>query len=254
MASSRNSPGPRERAIGVERQKCIKITFHGTRCKRWATRGSKLCRGHREEIILDPPPEARVRGNVTRKVKSSITGFVIGQQARSALAKLGVRDAGSDPKSTLLDMVRSSHQQALVWEAMLNSVPDEDWAAIGQVPIPGLIATAKGARIETIQRFLGEATKSAARASKLAIDAGIEERIVKLAEEQSALIADTVRAGLIAGIGALHLSPEAEAAAISSAVGSAAHHLRALAAGGQEILDGVAVKVEPKLVSRPTES
>jgi hypothetical protein len=105
--------------------------------------------------------------------------------------------------------------------------------------------SAKGARIETIQRFLTEATKTAARTSKLAIDAGIEERLVRLAEEQSALIADTVRAGLIAGIGSLRLSPAAEAAAIAAAVGQAATHLRALAAGqGTEVYEGIAVKVD----------
>jgi hypothetical protein len=182
-----------------------------------------------------------LRTQLTVAQRQNISNFVLTEQARDALARLGIQPGKGDPKTILLDAVRSSWQQAQVWEAMLNSVPPEDWAHVGRVPVPGSIETAKGARIETIQKFLTEATKTAARTSKLALDAGIEERMVRLAEEQSALIADTVRAGLIAGIGSLHLSAQAEAAAITAAVGSAAAHLRQLAAG--EIIEGIAVRV-----------
>lgn len=182
---------------------------------------------------------------VTLVQKGAASSFVLSEQAKHALSRLGVDPGRADPKVLLLDVVRSSWQQAQVWEAMLASVPPSDWAFVGKVPIPGNMESAKGARIETIQRFLTEATKTAARTSKLAIDAGIEERLVRLAEEQSALIADTVRAGLIAGIGSLRLSPAAEAAAIAAAVGQAATHLRALAAGqGTEVYEGIAVKVD----------
>jgi hypothetical protein len=195
-------------------------------------------------------PEVLARRGVTRALtlrqRQAVSTFVLNTQATDALDKLGVTVGKTDPKVLLLDTVRSAWQQAQVWEGMLASVPPEDWAYVGKVPIPGNLESAKGARIETIQRFLTESTKTAARTSKLAIDAGIEERLVRLAEEQSALIADTVRAGLIAGIGALHLSATAEAAAIAAAVGQAATHLRALAAGsGGEVYEGIAVAVEP---------
>lgn len=193
-------------------------------------------------------PEALARKTVTRRVKghwtTSASKFVLNQQATAALKELGKPLGHSDPKITLLDVVRSAWQQAQVWEAMLASVPTEDWEHVGKVPVPGSLPSAKGARIETIQRFLTEATKTAARTSKLAIDAGIEERLVRLAEEQSALIADTVRAGLIAGIASLGLSSVAEALALQAAVGQAATHLRALAAGqSDEIIEGIAVQV-----------
>jgi hypothetical protein len=176
----------------------------------------------------------------------AVSTFVLNEQAKGALARLGINAGRADPKVILLEAVRSSWQQAQVWEAMLANVPEGDWMYVGKVPIPGNNESARGARIETIQRFLTEATKVAARTSKLAIDAGIEERLVRLAEEQSALIADTVRAGLIAGIGSLHLSAAAESAAIAAAVGQAATHLRALAAGqAGEIFEGIAVRVEP---------
>lgn len=249
MPSSKNSPGPHDRPPGVPRQRCIKLTRAGHRCTQWATTNSKLCKRHVMEARsgpLEPADSARreVVKALTRVQRSSLSTFVLNQQATDALHRLGISPGRTDPKVLLLDAVRSAWQQAQVWEAMLASVEPEDWAFVGVVPIPGQMSSARGARIETIQRFLSEATKVAARTSSLAVTAGIEERLVRLAEEQSALIADTVRAGLIAGIGTLHLSPLAEAAAIASAVGQAATHLRALAAGQSgEVYEGIAVRV-----------
>lgn len=253
MASSKNSPGPHDRPPGVPRQRCIKLTRGNQRCTKWATVGSKLCKSHLEGARTGPlEPEDAARRMVTKALtfdqRQAVSTFVLNEQAKAALQRLGLQVGRTDPKVTLLDAVRSSWQQAQVWEAMMASVPPEDWEQVGKVPIPGSLDSARGARIETIQRFLTESTKVAARTSKLAIDAGIEERLVRLAEEQSALIADTVRAGLIAGIGSLRLSASAEAAAIEMAIGQAATHLRALAAGQPgEIYEGIAVRVEPDL-------
>lgn len=227
----------------VTRQRCVRQTTQGKRCKFWSTRGSRLCRMHKEEIQIEAVAGQGQRSTMSKQVQRSATKFVLDLQARDALAKLGKEERVTDPKQVLMDTVRSAWRQRQVWEAMLQSVPADDWSSLGDIPIPGRPATSKGARIEIIQKFLGEATKTASRASKLAIDAGIEERLVRIAEEQSILIADTVRAGLIAGIGSLRLSPQAEAAALEAAVGSAATHLRALAAGDGEIIEGIAVRV-----------
>lgn len=240
------------------RTKCIKLTAMGKRCKRWSTRGSKLCRGHKEEAqtgvhpnnTRSRPPEApdhssrsTTRGGLTthaQKAHFSATQYVINQQSKAALEKLGVETAEiTDPKRVLLDSVNSAWRQRQVWEGMLAAIPQDDWAHVGEPPEPGLPYTAKGARIEVIQKLLGEATKTAARVSKLALDAGIEERIVRLAEEQAALIADTVRAGIIAAIGSLNLSKEAEASAIEAALGRASQKLMELAAGGEQIVEAV---------------
>lgn len=227
----------------VTRQRCVRQTTQGKRCKFWSTRGSRLCRMHKEEIQIEAVAGQGQRSSMSKQVQRNATKFVLNLQAREALKKLGIEERVTDPKQVLMDTVRSAWRQRQVWEAMLNSVPEEDWSSLGDIPIPGRPATARGARIEIIQKFLGEATKNASRASKLAIDAGIEERLVRLAEEQAALIADTVRAGLIAGIGSLHLSPAAEALALQAAVGSAATHLRTLAAGDEKIIEGIAVEV-----------
>ncbi len=219
------------------------------------------------------PIAPRKRGDP--RPRSSTGTFVVNALARDALAKLGTHIDPTiglhvDPKQILLDSVSSAWRQRQVWEAMLNSVPEEDWAMVGSIPVPGSVPSARGSRIEAIQKHLSEATKTAARTSKLAIDAGIEERIVKLAEEQSALIADTVRAALQAGILALvasgFLTKANEPAALEAALTNAASRLRVLAssggpagqsnnrldsgglgiAGGGEIIEGIAHEIMEK--------
>jgi hypothetical protein len=273
MASSKGSPGPHDRQPTRSRVKCMARTRTGRQCKRYAStgsaRGNRLCRFHllkaQGEVMArnpnspnpneleGPAPSTLVKAGIStdlgKKFKLA-NEFVLNEQSKVALKKLGLEPTeGFDPKTALLATVESAFRQARVWEAMLASVPEEDWKQVGNVPIPGLPETARGARIEAMQRFLGEATKNAARVSKLAIDAGIEERIVRLAEEQSALIADTVRAGIVAAIGTLRLSPQAEAKAIEAAMASAAHKLRMLAAGGEEVVEGIAREVGPRNVT-----
>lgn len=236
----------------------------GTRLRREAERRSagqdpqrrtrRNPRGLRSELGLQSTrpgvlmPKSAPGLGPNSKIASTL---VVSEQARVALHKLGQEvDSRLDPKLVLLDTVNSAWRQRQVWEQMLSAIPEEDWEQLGKTPIPGVMSSAKGARIEAIQKHLSDATKVAARTSKLAIDAGIEERLVRIAEEQSALIADTVRAGIIAGISILRqqglITQAGEAAAIEAAVGSAATHLRQLAAGAEspsDIFEGHAERV-----------
>lgn len=265
MASAKGVRHIHDRDPSLPKRQCIKMSVRsGQRCKRRPTVGSELCRYHLAEA-RGVQPVNRAKAGVASKVAAearagarqpsnvNATSLVISNQARAALAKLGQplpEGSKMDPKLVLLDALRASAQQVSVWESMLASVPPEDWEHVGKLPIPGSLSSSKGARIEVIQKYLAEATKNTARIAKLAIDAGIEERLVRLAEEQSALIADTVKAAVIAAIGSMRLSPAAETAAINAALGAAATHLRVLAAGagavsGQgEIIDGIAKEVE----------
>jgi len=270
MPSSRNSPGPHDRRPGNERKRCIYMRANGKTCQRYSTiRATNMCKFHHEVMTEGRDPQANSPvpmptdvaqsglSTRTRHQHQAISRFVLDQRARRALANLrnpSASDPNADPRLVLLDSVNSAWRQRQIWEGMLASVPDEDYAQLGQPPVPGSIESSRGARIETIQRMLSEATKVAARTSKLAIDAGIEERLVRLAEEQAALIADTVRAGLLASLAVLvrelHLSPAAEAKATEAALSTAAGHLRILASGGNDaeraelIMEGVAKVVK----------
>lgn len=200
------------------------------------------------------------RGNSFAGSKTrAVTNYVVNAQAKKALSKIGLDPSpGFDPKTALLATVESSWRQMKVFEAMLSSIPEDDWSHLGVVPIPGMPSTARGARIEVLQRFLGEATKNASRISKLAIDAGIEERLVRIAEEQSALIADTVRAGVLAALasltGALRLPKETQELALEAALGAAAGKLRALASGDPlDEAGGTSEGVAVRVLERPIE-
>lgn len=273
MASSKNSPGPHDRRDpDAPRPKCIHLNRLGVRCAKPAGLGHKLCATH-ARIVKNGGVAPRTRSDagavkagmttsLNAKARASSAALVVSEQSRSALRKLRIPEASSttDPRKVLLDTVASAWNQRMVWEGMLAAIPEEDWDYVGTPPIPGSRSSAKGARIEIIQRNLGEATKSAARISKLAIDAGIEERLVRLAEEQAALVADTVRAGLIAGISALArqgiISAKGEEAALAVAIGEASAHLRALAAGVPDASHLPVLESEPEMeiiegVSRP---
>lgn len=258
MASSKGSPGPHDRRH--PKTQCVKLTSLNKRCKRAAIGVTQLCKSHSAqaqaqlatEAELDaaldssfnpdnprldkypqPTPAGIQRGAITSALKKqTLSTFVVNEQARSALQRLG-KPSNTDPRQTLLDLVASSWRQQQVWEQMLAAIPEDDWSMVGVTPVPGSQHSAKGARIEAIQKFLGEATKAAARTSKLAIDAGIEERLVRLAEDQAALIADTVKSGITSAIRvlalSLKLSPENAKLVLDEALGSAAHQLRLLA-------------------------
>lgn len=209
--------------------------------------GGRIKGGSRSQI-------SKTVGITKTQAKMNSSQFLLTEKAKSILQLIGVDpDTRIDPKVTLLNTVDTAWKQARIWEAMLASIPEGDWAYVGMLPIPGLRETSKGARIEIIQKNLAEATKNAAKVSKMAVDAGIEERLVRLAEEQSALIADTVRAAVISAIGALRLSPQAEKAAIETALGQAANRLRMLAAGDLPnpepmIIEGTTRPVRPQRV------
>lgn len=195
----------------------------------------------RTESAFDQPPgdgpsRAAIATNTKRQANRAINKFVIDEQARAALSKLGKPlSANFDPKVVLLDTVNTAWRTRQVWEALLAGVPEDDWRYIGTPPIPGMPEFSKGARIEFIQKALDQSTKAAARISKLAIDAGIEERLVRLAEEQSALIADTVRAAVIAAVQALlttkAIHQDIYEATLNEALQAAATSLRQIESG-----------------------
>lgn len=136
----------------------------------------------------------------------------------------------------LLSAVRTAHRQKQVLEAVVSALPVEDFEQLGyQTGVLG--GTNAGARIEIAHRMLAEATKNAARASKLAIDAGLEERLVHLAENQATLMVAALRAA----VAAMNL-PKAQA---DEMLRLSAGELARLA-GGVEVMEGSYVEVKRK--------
>lgn len=185
-------------------------------------RGSNVCVKHGARL-----PPARY-GAQTRLVKQAI---------EDSIRRLNLpAQPDEDPREVLLSAVRTAHRQKQVLEAVVSALPVEDFEQLGyQTGVLG--GTNAGARIEIAHRMLAEATKNAARASKLAIDAGLEERLVHLAENQATLMVAALRAA----VAAMNL-PKAQA---DEMLRLSAGELARLA-GGVEVMEGSYVEVKRK--------
>lgn len=274
MASSKGSPGPHDRDPSRPRPKCTQKTRNGKPCSNYAEQGAArrlqanpdaevLCRPHRLQAEAlaatgeypvpadigstdnQGTPTGQTRGGIKTQMSNEVAhALLVSERSRQALDRLGLLSEGEgndsvDPKQVLLDSVTSAHRLRQLIEAMLASIPESDFADIGMSPLPGAPNTHKGARIEFLITKLEATQKSAARISKMALDAGIEERQVRIAEEQQALIADTVRAGLVVAIELLKstgaLTDAAADVAMEQALAGAAAHLNKLASGADEV-------------------
>lgn len=170
------------------------------------------------------------------------------------LKKVGATGiAHRDPREVLLDTVTRAHQMVAVLDAMVREFTSEDMELLGyegdiEVVAVGRVATAiptsKGLRASHIKAVLdlhGKWIAEAARISKATVSAGVEDRLVRLAEQQSRVIADVIRATLET----LPISAEVRA----SALADAARRLRNM--GPLEpklILEGKVVQEESAVV------
>lgn len=109
-----------------------------------------------------------------------------------------------DPREALLDIVHQAFTVKNAMQFLLNDSSEADFGAIGtMVEIDGgegvgpiMVPHKGGVKAERRLKLFNDAMDRCARVSKLALDAGIEERMVKLAERQSETIADVIRAAV----------------------------------------------------------
>lgn len=149
--------------------------------------GATVCRFHQGKGVV------RAFSDKKRQVTVELS------LARRALAKLNVNAEEyelKDPRVVLLQTVTVSHTMVEALTEMIRALQVEDIAAIGELPVPGMGYTARGARAEAYMRLLGEWTDRTARAAKMALDAGLDERLVALAEKQGDMMVAAVRAAV----------------------------------------------------------
>lgn len=146
----------------------------------------------------------------------------------AALKKLGVDVVQRDPREVLLEQVynASAMEQALAGlirdldEKHVSKMGAVDYITTddGVVPVPDPLGSIAQARLDLYAQWMDRA----ARVAKMALDAGIEERLVRLAEGQASLIVQTMKNVLAQ----LDLTPEQ----LERASKLAANELRLLAA------------------------
>lgn len=104
-----------------------------------------------------------------------------------------------DPRDALLDVVHQSYTLKEALQAMVRDLEEDAVEGIGKViqvqtpDGPITVPHHKGAMAVTRIRLYTEALDRCAKVSKMAMDVGIEERMVRLAERQAVEIAEVIR-------------------------------------------------------------
>lgn len=176
----------------------------GERCTNWPIRGGKVC-------MMHGGAAPQVRDAANRRLQRDQMRVDLGQ----LMAELEVTAAGRGPTEILLDIVYRAHAMVQVIGAQLGGVGDD--------------LTRKDryqqAQPHVLFDMYDRALDRAGRASKMALDAGVAERLVQVEQEKGRLLADVIRA--IFADPQLGLTDAQRA--VSGAV--AGRHLRALTAG-----------------------
>ena len=131
------------------------------------------------------------------------------QKAVTALRKLGEKVEPwerIDPREALLDVVHQAFAYKNAVQFLINDLSEKDIDGIGTMMtidsgIEGVgaiqVPHAGGAKSVVRMKIYESALDRCARISKMALDAGIEERMVKLAEKQSETIAEIIRLSVV---------------------------------------------------------
>lgn len=187
------------RAEFDERYRCTATAKQtGERCKRRAAPGADVCVIHGGR---SPQARAAAAHRLQRRHLEGDLGAL--------LAELELDASGRDPVDALLDAVHRCWAMAKVLGALTGGLstsagsPDAMWGPnhLGD-GAPHVLTTMYGQWLER-----------AARASKLAIDAGVEERRVQLAERVGAVMVDVLR-GVLDDIGLTEEQREAAVLAL----------------------------------------
>ena len=166
--------------------RCSAKRRNGEQCGAWAVKGATVCRMHGGSS-----PQARQAA--ARRVQEE-------KAAKEALRL--AQPIATDPAQALLDLVSSAAGEVAYWRARVDEIQDRDEKRLtsGLTKITegkdrGGVTTLR--TVETIAaieyRMWVDAQERLARYATAALRAGVEERRVRLAEDQGALVAQVIR-------------------------------------------------------------
>lgn len=166
-----------------EKPKCTGRRTNGQRCTKWPMKGQLVCRNH---------------GGASPQAKAAAERRVEIAKAATAVATFGL-PREIDPRDALLEEVYRSagavdwlrqQVQALEADAVIWGKAEEVEKQAGE--FPGVDTTHKAAVHVWVELYARE-RKHLVDVAKVAIAAGIEERKVRLAEQQGALLAGVIK-------------------------------------------------------------
>lgn len=178
-----------------DRRCTARSTTTGERCRKWAMKGQRVCRNH---------------GGAAPRSRAAAERRLAEQAARKILETYGRPVDGISPTEALLEEVRwtAGHVAWLRERVQELEVEALTWGRVEEVDrtsgeFPGLDVT-HAARPSVWLDLYQRERRHLLDVCKAAIAAGIEERRVRLAESQGALLAQVIQRIL----GDLHLTPE----------------------------------------------
>lgn len=161
--------------------KCTARNGRGAPCRAWAVQGATVCVAHGGAAPQVKAAAAR------RLARARLNGDL-----DQLLGELEVEAAGRHPVDVLLDAVHRANAMAQVLGALVGGLRTDGLPAVAAEGDHGRLwgrnHLGDGAQHVLVEMY-GQWLDRAARAAKLALDAGVEERRVRLAEDQAQLIA-----------------------------------------------------------------
>jgi len=181
-------------------KKCSARRQDGEPCRQWAARGGTVCRFH---------------GGAAKQVKAAAARRLAEEEARRQLELFGAPRA-VDPSQALLDLVHWTAGEVEFWRSRVRELAIADQQALtwGETKIergtdkgqPKDVTTAES-KPHMYYVMLYAAQDRLSQYATAALRAGVEERRVRLAEQQGDLVAMAIRRILAA----LDLTPAQEA-------------------------------------------
>lgn len=162
--------------------KCTAKRTDGEPCKAWAVTGLKVCRVH---------------GASSPRSKAKRARAVAEEKAAKSM-RLFAAPVDIDPARALVELVQWTAGEVAYWRTQVQQLADEDPKALtwGVTRIKDG-GTDGGTTLEATPniayRMLTDAQDRLAKYAAAALRAGVEERRVKLAEDQGALVAQAIR-------------------------------------------------------------
>ena len=166
---------------GATTNRCIARRTNGRRCGKTALRGQKVCRVH---------------GGTSPQALAAAKKRLADEAARKAASRVITRK-DTDPATALLDLVQWTAGEVDYWRGRVSELDDDTELAALMLTKTKTGGDDAGDTSEVtaniVHRMYVDASDRLARYAALALKAGIEERRVRIAEAQGAVLAGVIR-------------------------------------------------------------
>lgn len=162
--------------------KCTAHRSNGEPCNNWAIKGAEVCRNH---------------GGSAPRVKAAAARRTAEAKAAKAAA-LFAAPVDVDPAQALIDLVHWTAGECEYWREQVRELADTDpaaltWGKTREKTGGDDYGTTLEAKPNVAYVMLTDAQERLAKFATAALKAGVDERRVRIAESQGAMVADVIK-------------------------------------------------------------